>query len=90
MDNVYALKILFVHKSIVDAFLKKFNEAVDKLKPGMPWDPGVALTPLPELERLNIFGSWSRIAKKHGASVVNKRGGSTNNHFSFPPAYICQ
>jgi glyceraldehyde-3-phosphate dehydrogenase (NADP+) len=29
-----ALKILFVHKSIIDAFVDKFNQEVAKLKPG--------------------------------------------------------
>ncbi|HSA32081.1 MAG TPA: aldehyde dehydrogenase family protein, partial [Candidatus Omnitrophota bacterium] len=33
-----ALKILFVHSKIADAFLKKFVEAVEKLKCGMPWE----------------------------------------------------
>src|SRR5688572_19017191 len=43
-----ALKILLVHREVVDLFMEKFNTAVKKLKPGMPWDPGVGLTPLPE------------------------------------------
>ena len=33
-----ALKILFVHDSIVDAFLPKFCAAVDALVMGLPWD----------------------------------------------------
>ena len=43
-----ALKILLVHKKILEPFLEKFSAAVGKLKPGLPWEPGVALTPLPE------------------------------------------
>src|SRR5690606_12407547 len=43
-----ALKILYVHRSLVDAFIEKFNAGVKKLKTGMPWDDGVNLTPLPE------------------------------------------
>jgi glyceraldehyde-3-phosphate dehydrogenase (NADP+) len=43
-----ALKILFVHTSVVDTFIQKFNDEVKKLKCGMPWDAGVNLTPLPE------------------------------------------
>ena len=38
------LKIIFVHKSVVDSFIEKFNAQVKKLKPGMPWDSGVGLT----------------------------------------------
>ena len=32
-----ALKILFVHKSIVDEFLARFVKAVDNLIMGLPW-----------------------------------------------------
>ncbi|AZE61858.1 Succinate-semialdehyde dehydrogenase [NADP(+)] 1 [Pseudomonas fluorescens] len=44
-----ALKILFVHAYVVDSFIEKFNAKLSTLKPGMPWDAGVALTPLPEV-----------------------------------------
>ncbi|MDV7214255.1 aldehyde dehydrogenase family protein, partial [Azotobacter beijerinckii] len=37
-----ALKILFVHEQVVDSFLEKFNAKLAALKPGMPWEPGVA------------------------------------------------
>ena len=43
-----ALKVLYVHESIVDKFNKKFAEAVDDLKFGMPWEEDSFLTPLPE------------------------------------------
>src|SRR5690349_8497449 len=43
-----ALKILFVHETIVEQFLQKFTAAVDALSMGMPWVPGVKITPLPE------------------------------------------
>ena len=46
-----ALKMLFVHKDIVDAFITKFSDAVGKLKGGMPWDAGVQITPLPEPDK---------------------------------------
>jgi glyceraldehyde-3-phosphate dehydrogenase (NADP+) len=43
-----ALKMLFIHEEIVDAFITKFSNEVGKLKGGMPWDAGVQITPLPE------------------------------------------
>ena len=43
-----ALKVLYVHESIVDEFNNKFAKAVDNLKFGMPWDKDAFLTPLPE------------------------------------------
>ena len=42
-----ALKILFVHESIIDKFLDLFSKAVDNLKFGLPWEKDVFLTPLP-------------------------------------------
>src|SRR6478609_6039739 len=36
-----ALKILFVHKSILNTFIEKFNIALKKLKTGMQWEDGV-------------------------------------------------
>ena len=35
-----ALKILFVHESIVDDFIAKFSESVDALNFGLPWEEG--------------------------------------------------
>ena len=43
-----ALKVLYVHESIVDDFNKLFSKAVDELKFGLPWEKDVFLTPLPE------------------------------------------
>ena len=79
-----ALKILFVHKSIVDVFIKKFNESVAKLKPGMPWDAGVSLTPLPEPGKTDYLKGLVEDAKKYGAKVMNEHGGETLNAFFYP------
>jgi glyceraldehyde-3-phosphate dehydrogenase (NADP+) len=79
-----ALKILFVHKSVVDAFLEKFNEEVKKLKPGMPWDGGVGLTPLPEPGKVEFLRGLVDDAKQHGAKIVNENGGEYLNSFFYP------
>jgi glyceraldehyde-3-phosphate dehydrogenase (NADP+) len=78
------LKILFVHKSLVDQFIKKFNEGVAKLKPGMPWDPGVALTPVPEPGKTDYLKGLVEDAKQHGAKVMNEHGGEILNAFFYP------
>ena len=52
-----ALKILFVHEDVVEAFIEKFNAKLASLKPGMPWDSGVALTPLPEASKVDYLHS---------------------------------
>lgn len=54
-----ALKILLVHESIAEAFLKKFCEAVDNLKMGLPWEEGVKITPLPEENKPGYLGGES-------------------------------
>lgn len=82
-----ALKILYVHKSIIDTFLTKFNAEVKKLKPGMPWDSGVGLTPLPEPGKVEYLRELVEDAKKHGAKVMNENGGE-NLHTFFYPAVV--
>jgi len=82
-----ALKILFVHKSIVDSFIKKFNDLVAKLKPGMPWDAGVSLTPLPEPGKTDYLKGLVEDAKQNGAKVMNDHGGESLNTF-FHPAVL--
>jgi glyceraldehyde-3-phosphate dehydrogenase (NADP+) len=79
-----ALKILFVHKSIVNVFIEKFNAEVSRLKPGMPWDPSVGLTPLPEPGKTDYLQSLVEDAKQHGAQVVNENGGTVIQTFFYP------
>ncbi len=79
-----ALKILFVHKSVVKEFIERFNTIVKKLKPGMPWDAGVGLTPLPEPGKVEYLTNLVDDAMKHGASVVNENGGQHEHTFFYP------
>ncbi len=83
-----ALKILFVHKSILDEFVERFNAEVAKLKPGMPWDSGVGLTPLPEPGKVEYLQELIDDAQKHGAQIMNENGGEHLNSF-FYPAVLC-
>jgi glyceraldehyde-3-phosphate dehydrogenase (NADP+) len=83
-----ALKILFVHRSILEEFISKFNAQVKKLKPGMPWENGVSLTPLPEPGKVDFLLDLVEDAKKHGASIVNENGGEHSRTF-FYPAVVC-
>jgi glyceraldehyde-3-phosphate dehydrogenase (NADP+) len=79
-----ALKILFVHRSILDQFIGKFNDAIKKLKPGMPWDSGAGLTPLPEPGKVEYLLELVDDAKKHGANIMNENGGEHFNSFFYP------
>jgi len=79
-----ALKIVFVHRSLADAFLELFAQAVAKLKYGMPWEEGVALTPLPEAHKPAYLKECIDDAIAHGARVVNENGGLSNESFFYP------
>ncbi|MFJ4455853.1 NADP-dependent glyceraldehyde-3-phosphate dehydrogenase [Pseudomonas sp. NPDC089392] len=79
-----ALKILFVHEDVVDAFLDKFQRKLAALKPGMPWEPGVALTPLPEQGKVDYLDSLVADATAKGAKVLNEGGGNSRGSFFYP------
>jgi glyceraldehyde-3-phosphate dehydrogenase (NADP+) len=76
--------MLFVHEEIIDAFLAKFSDAVDRLKGGMPWDEGVQITPLPEPNKTTYLMELIEDACTKGARVVNKDGGSEDQTFISP------
>jgi glyceraldehyde-3-phosphate dehydrogenase (NADP+) len=82
-----AIKIIFAHKDIQEQFIKKFCDAVAKLKPGMPWDAGVSLTPLPEPGKTDYLKALVDDAVAHGAKVMNKNGGEIFHTF-FNPAVL--
>lgn len=79
-----ALKILFVHENVVGSFLEKFEEKLAQLKPGMPWEPGVSLTPLPEPGKTDYLQGLVDDAVSKGAKVVNEGGGTTQAQFFYP------
>lgn len=79
-----ALKILFVHRSIQNEFLEKLVTGIDSLKAGMPWEPNVKITPLPEDEKISYLADVIADAKKHGAKVINDGGGLANGNFVYP------
>lgn len=82
-----ALKLLMVHRSIVEPFLARLTAAVDALKPGMPWEPGVALTPLPEPGKTKYLQGLVDDAVAKGAQVVNPLGGRTHQSY-YSPAVV--
>ena len=79
-----ALKILFVHESIVDEFNKKFAIAVDNLKYGLPWEKDAFLTPLPEPHKANNMQDLIHDALKKGAKIINKKGGTLSHNYLYP------
>lgn len=79
-----ALKILFVHEDVVDSFIEKFNQKLLTLKPGMPWEDGVSLTPLPEPGKVDYLHALVADAEEKGAKVVNVHGGASRGSFFYP------
>jgi glyceraldehyde-3-phosphate dehydrogenase (NADP+) len=79
-----ALKLLMVHRSIADRFVDKLAAAVDALPLGLPWEPGVKLTPLPEHDKALAMQALVDDAVAKGAKVANRYGGLTNRTFFFP------
>ncbi len=79
-----ALKILFVHRSIADAFLEKMSRGIGELKCGMPWEEGVTVTPMPEPEKPFYLSGLVEDARRSGASVINGGGGTCRASFFFP------
>lgn len=79
-----AIKIIFVHEKVAERFLQLFSAAIGALKSGMPWKPGVAITPLPEEDKPGYLGELVADAVQQGAQVINEGGGSVNGSFFYP------
>ncbi|MCX8035690.1 MAG: NADP-dependent glyceraldehyde-3-phosphate dehydrogenase [Candidatus Sumerlaeia bacterium] len=79
-----ALKILFVHSSILKPFLERFADAVNRVPFGMPWDKDVLVTPLPDPESVHRHQELIEDAKTHGAEIINEAGGTAEHTYLHP------
>jgi glyceraldehyde-3-phosphate dehydrogenase (NADP+) len=79
-----AIKIVFVHSRVADEFLRRLCAAVSELKVGMPWEDGVAITPLPEPGKTGYLTELVEEAVRLGGKVVNEGGGSVRGTFFYP------
>jgi glyceraldehyde-3-phosphate dehydrogenase (NADP+) len=79
-----ALKILFVHRDVANPFVDSLTRAVGELQTGMPWEPGVAITPLAEASSPKRLADLVEDAVRKGARA---RGGDVNRTF-FRPALV--
>lgn len=70
-----AEKIVFVERGRLAALLERTVARVDALTLGMPWTPGVGVTPLPEPDKLASMRALLDDAIAHGATVRNRDGG---------------
>jgi glyceraldehyde-3-phosphate dehydrogenase (NADP+) len=78
-----ALKVLYVHEKVKDAFLEKFNNAVDDQQFGDPWEDTL-LTPLPEPDKPTYIQELIDDAVEKGAKVMNKKGGQHFDNYIWP------
>jgi glyceraldehyde-3-phosphate dehydrogenase (NADP+) len=69
---------------VAERFLQKLADVVDALPFGLPWEPGVKLTPLPEEGKAEALQKLVDDAVAKGAQVVNANGGLVNRTFYFP------
>lgn len=79
-----ALKHLWVHEDIKDRFLAAFSTAISALKYGMPWEPDVMITPLPEAGKCSRLSQWIEQAETYGAKVINSGGGEYAGNLFYP------
>ena len=79
-----ALKIFLVHESIADEFVQRLAVEINKLKPGMPWDAGVNITPLPEPQKPAYLAEIIADAESKGARVMNEGGGTAAGPLVYP------
>lgn len=84
-----AIKLVFVHSSVVDSFLPKLIERVSSLKVALPWVEGAMITPLPETDKPQKIQDWIMDAVSKGASVINvEEGGGTQEGALVTPAIM--
>lgn len=79
-----AIKIIFIHNSIKEAFLNLYLQKLKALKAGMPWEKEVMLTPLPEADKPAYLKDLIDDALTHGAKIMNENGGQIQHSFVYP------
>ena len=79
-----ALKMLLVHSSVAEPFLRRLAEEMGKLKIGMPWEAGVSITPLVEPAKADYLSACIKDAEEQGARIVNPGGGTVCKTLFYP------
>lgn len=79
-----ALKMLWVEEGIKPRFLARLATAMAGLTMGLPWQPGVRITPLPEPARVDYLRGLLADALAKGAEILNQGGGRHCHTFMTP------
>ena len=83
-----ALKMIFVHRSIAKTFNEALVRKVESLKCGMPWEPNVQLTPLPDTAKPAYLTDLIKDAISLGAVLANPEHGGKVEGTLFHPAVL--
>ncbi|MFZ4404918.1 MAG: aldehyde dehydrogenase family protein [Pseudobdellovibrionaceae bacterium] len=83
-----ALKMLFIHKSIEKEFTARFTAAVESLRCGMPWEDGVSITPLADVNKPAHLKTLIADAVQHGAEICNPQTGGIDFGSLLLPAVL--
>jgi glyceraldehyde-3-phosphate dehydrogenase (NADP+) len=83
-----AIKIIFVHKKIAKAFSEKLVQKVESLVAGMPWEPKVGITPLPDPGKPTYLKGLIDEAIANGAKLANPERGGKFEGTLFHPAVL--
>ncbi len=84
-----ALKIIFVHSSIAEEFVKKFSKETSNYKIGMPWEENVFITPMAEPGKPDYIQKCIDEALQNGAKISNVEfGGGQIFHSLINPTII--
>ena len=78
-----AAKMLIIHASVYDAFMKKFTAAVDELSIGLPTQGNSYITPSPDPDMVQNMTRHVNQATSLGATIANHPPGQPRNGF-FP------
>lgn len=80
-----ALKMMFVHKSRREEFLDRLTAAVNDLKAGLPWTPGVKATPVADHRgAMKFLSGLIDEAVATGSRIVNPGGGDKIENYMHP------
>jgi glyceraldehyde-3-phosphate dehydrogenase (NADP+) len=71
-----AEKLVLAPRAKAEGLARRIAERVAALKVGMPWEEGVALTPLPEDGKLQAMWAFLDDAEARGARILNPGGGT--------------
>lgn len=74
-SHTSGLKLVLVHTSIAQPFLKELCAAIRLLKCGLPWTKGVHITPVPGVDQLGRLQELLIDALRKGAMIVNSEDG---------------